>query len=50
MLKSYIDKILITARLGDAREESYCFALEGLLSEFAQSTNKKCALGCLEIS
>jgi hypothetical protein len=41
MLKTYLDRILVTARLGDAREESYYSALEALLSEFAHSTNKK---------
>lgn len=41
MLKSYLTKLLEKARLGDAREESYYSALEGLLTEFAESTNRK---------
>lgn len=41
MFKSYLTKILETARLGDAREESFYSTLESLLGEFAKSTNKK---------
>ena len=41
MLRPYLNKILETARRGDAREESYYPALEGLLVEFANSTNRK---------
>lgn len=41
MLRVYLTKISKTARQGDAREESFYPALEGLLSEFALSINKK---------
>jgi hypothetical protein len=41
MLRAYLAKISQTARQGDAREESFYPALEGLLSEFALSINRK---------
>jgi len=41
MLKSYLKKIFEIANRGDAREESYYTALEGLLRSYAESTNKK---------
>jgi hypothetical protein len=41
MLKSYLGRILEASRHGDAREESYYSALEGLLLEFASSAEKK---------
>lgn len=41
MLKSYLKKIHDVASRGDAREESYYSALEDLLKEYAESTNKK---------
>ena len=41
MLHSYLTKILATARLGDAREESYYSVLDGLLLGYAQSNGKK---------
>ncbi|GAI27368.1 unnamed protein product [marine sediment metagenome] len=41
MLKSYLKKIHEVASRGDAREESYYSALEDLLKEYAESTNKK---------
>ena len=41
MLKSYLKRIYDVASRGDAREESYYSALEDLLKEYAESTNKK---------
>ena len=41
MLKTYLTKVLETARQGDAREESYYSALEDLLKEFAEKIGKK---------
>ncbi len=41
MLKSYLKRIHEIASRGDAREESYYSALEDLLKEYAESTNKK---------
>ncbi len=41
MFESYLKKIFKIANRGDAREESYYSTLEGMLSEFVQSTNKK---------
>lgn len=41
MLKSYLKKIFEVADQGDAREESYYGALEGLLNEWATSSGKK---------
>jgi hypothetical protein len=41
MLKSYIKKIFEVSKQGDAREESYYSALEGLLDEYAKSVDKK---------
>ena len=41
MLKSYLKKIFEIANGGDAREESYYTALEGLLRSYAESTGKK---------
>jgi hypothetical protein len=40
MLKSYLKKIFRTANQGDAREESYCAALEDLMGDLAQSFGK----------
>jgi len=41
MLNSYLRRILETAGLGDAREESYYSALEALLVDFSESTNRR---------
>jgi hypothetical protein len=41
MLKPYLTKILETARLGDAREESYYSILEALLDDFARLTCRR---------
>jgi hypothetical protein len=41
MLKSYLKKVFEIANQGDAREESYYPTLDGLLKEFARSSNKK---------
>ena len=41
MLKSYIKKIAEITNRGDAREESYYSALEWLLNEFIQTSQKK---------
>src|SRR3990172_8165642 len=41
MLKSYLKKVSEVANRGDAREESYYSALEGLLKEYAGSIDKK---------
>ena len=41
MLKSYLKNIFEIANRGDAREESYYTALEGLLRSYAESTGKK---------
>ena len=41
MLKQYLKKILETARLGDAREESYYPTLKELLNNYAISTQRK---------
>src|SRR3972149_936172 len=41
MLKSYLKKVSEVANRGDAREESYYSALEGLLKEYVESIHKK---------
>lgn len=41
MLKTYLKKIFEVSKQGDAREESYYSALEGLLNEYAESVGKK---------
>ena len=41
MLKSYLKKVSEVSNRGDAREESYYSALEGLLKEYAVSSDKK---------
>ena len=41
MLKSYITKLYEIASRGDAREESYYFALGVLLKEYAESQDKR---------
>lgn len=41
ILRPYLSKIVGSARRGDAREESFYPALESLLNEFSNLTNKK---------
>ncbi|MBA4348527.1 MAG: DNA methyltransferase, partial [Thermodesulfovibrio sp.] len=41
MLKSYLKKIYEITNRGDAREESYYSALEGLIEDYVESTSKK---------
>src|SRR3990170_7315738 len=41
MLKSYLKKVSEVAGQGDAREESYYSALEGLLKEYVESIHNK---------
>ncbi len=41
MLTAYLKKISTIIQQGDAREESFYSALEGLLNDFAKSVNKK---------
>ena len=41
MLKSYLKKVSEVANQGDAREESYYSALEGLLKEYVESNDKR---------
>lgn len=41
MLKPYLKRIVQVASQGDSREESYCSLLAGLLSEYANSIDRK---------
>ncbi len=41
MLKAYLKKLADVARRGDAREESFYSALEGLLNAYKESVNKR---------